>query len=225
MPGYDTHIRSIDFGGHVYRIRSLVDIQQFADPDGNAERLGISSSQWSLFGHVWPCSRLLADAMALHEVTGKRILEVGCGLGLASLVLRHRRADITASDVHPLAEVFMAYNAALNELPSVPYRTLKWDAPGTNLGRFDLIIGSDVLYERDHARNLSALLPLLAAPDSEVVIADPGRGNSAHFTRALLAQGYIASEERLAMGEHDRPPFRGRLLHYRRGGAVHAGTA
>ncbi|HST44962.1 MAG TPA: methyltransferase domain-containing protein [Luteimonas sp.] len=225
MPGYDTHIRSLDFGGQVFRIRSLVDIKQFADPDGNAERLGISCSQWSLFGHVWPCSRLLAGAMASHEIEGKRILEVGCGLGLASLVLRQRRADITASDVHPLAEVFLAYNAALNALPSVPYRTLRWDTPAANLGRFDLIIGSDVLYERDHARHLSALLPLLAAPDSEVVIADPGRGNNAHFTRALLVQGYLASEERLAMGDSDRPPFRGRLLHYRRGGAMRAGNA
>lgn len=220
MPGYDTHIRTLSFGGHDYRIRSLVDVQQFADPDGNAERAGISSAQWSLFGHVWPCSRLLAEQMSVHEVAGKRILEVGCGLGLASLVLRQREADITASDFHPLAEVFLAYNAALNALPSVPYRTLQWTVPNDGLGRFDLIIGSDVLYERGHADALAALLPRHAHPESEVVIADPGRGNSAHFSRALLAQGYVASEQRAALGADDVPPYRGRLLFYRRGGAA-----
>lgn len=220
MPGYDTHIRTLRLGDHDYRIRSLTDLQQFADPDHHAQRLGISSAQWSLFGHVWPSGRLLAEAMATHDIAGKRILELGCGLGLASLVLRHRGADVVASDYHPLAETFLAYNAALNELPAVAYRTLRWDAPNETLGRFDLIIGSDVLYERDHAERLSALLPRHANLVSEVLITDPGRGNSTPFTRALLAQGYIVTERRCRMNATDTPPFRGRLLSYGRGEAV-----
>ncbi|MGV8932239.1 MAG: class I SAM-dependent methyltransferase [Luteimonas sp.] len=216
MPGYDTHIRTFRLGDHDYRIRSLTDLQQFADPDHNAQRLGISSAQWSLFGHVWPSGRLLAEAMATHDIAGKRILELGCGLGLASLVLRYRGADVVASDYHPLAETFLAYNAALNELPAVPYRTLRWNAPNTSLGRFDLIIGSDVLYERDHAECLSALLPLHAFPASEILITDPGRGNSMPFTRAVVAQGYTVTERRCRMNANDVPPFRGRLLSYGR---------
>src|SRR5690606_23893040 len=168
-----------------------VDLQQFADPDNHAQLLGISSAQWSLFGHVWPAGRLLAEAMAIHDIAGKRILELGCGLGLASLVLRRRGADVVASDYHPLAETFLAYNAAFNGLPAVPYRTLRWDTPNDRLGRFDLIIGSDILYERDHAARVSALLPRHAQPVCEVLITDPGRGNSAPFTRALAAQGFV----------------------------------
>jgi len=76
MSGYDTNIRTLRFGGHDYRIRSFVDLQQFADPDHHARRPGISSAQWSLFGHVWPAGRLLA--MATHDIAGKRILEWGC---------------------------------------------------------------------------------------------------------------------------------------------------
>src|SRR3546814_5333511 len=115
MPGYDTHTRTLRLGGLDYRIRSLADLQQFADPDNHAQLLGISSAQWSLFGHVWPAGRLLAEAMATPDVAGKRILELGCGLGLASLVLRRRGADVVASDYHPLAETFLAYNAALHQ--------------------------------------------------------------------------------------------------------------
>lgn len=216
MPGYQTHIRTLRLGGHDYRIRSLIDLQQFADPDHHAQRLGISSAQWCLFGHVWPAGKLLAEAMAIHDVAGKRILELGCGLGLASLVLRQRGADVVASDYHPLAETFLAYNAALNELPAVPYRTLRWDQENDTLGRFDLIIGSDILYERDHAERLSALLPRHANASSEIVITDPGRGNSAPFTRALAAQGYVLDERRCRMNADDAPPFRGRLLGYTR---------
>jgi predicted nicotinamide N-methyase len=216
MPGYHTHIRTMDFGGSEFRIRSLVDVQQFSDPDDDAAREGISSAQWSLFGHPWPSGCLLAEVMSRHDIAGKRILEIGCGLGLASLVLQRRGADVTASDYHPLAEVFLAYNAALNDLPAVPYRTLRWDLPNATLGDFDLIIASDVLYERNHAELVAGLLPRHARATSEVVLTDPGRGNSAPFTRALHAQGYDASEERNAMAIDEVPPFRGRILRYRR---------
>lgn len=216
MPGYDTQTRTLRFGDHDFLIRSLVDAQQFADPDRHAEHAGISSAQWGLFGHAWPSGQLLAEVMATQDVAGKRILELGCGLGLASLVLRQRGADITASDYHPLAEVFLAYNAALNGLPAVPYRTLQWDQPNETLGDFDLIIGSDVLYERGHARLLAALLPRHARATSEVLITDPGRGNSGPFVRALVAQGYAATEARSRLVPDELPPFRGRILRFSR---------
>lgn len=216
MPGYATHQQTLRLGGHDYRIRALSDRQQFADPDGHAERLGISSAQWCLFGQVWPSGRLLAEAMSRFDVEGKRILEIGCGLGLASLVLQRRGADVVASDIHPLAEPFLSYNAALNALPAVSYRQLRWDVPLPALGCFDVIIGSDILYERTHADLLAALVHRHANPAAEVLVTDPGRGNSAPFTRALAAQGFMVTEERGAMDCDDAPPWRGRLLHYRR---------
>ena len=107
MPGY--RVREIEhaIGSHAYRLRVLVDTQQFADPDGHSARIGISSAQWSLFGQVWPAGRLLAQAMHRFDIDGKRIMELGCGIGLASLVLKRRGADVVATDAHPLAEVFL----------------------------------------------------------------------------------------------------------------------
>jgi Predicted methyltransferase len=217
MPDYQTRIQTLTFGGMDFRIRSLLDRQQYADPDGHAERAGIPPAHWSLFGQIWPAGRLLAEAMASHAGDGKRIRELGCGLGLASLVLQRRGADIVASDVHPLAETFLAYNAALNGLPALAYRTLRWDAPGNGLGRFDLIIASDVLYERGHASLLVELVCRLATSRGEVLLADPGRGNSNAFNRALRAQGYAVDEQRRPLDGNDAPPFRGRVIHYRRG--------
>jgi len=223
MPGYQTRITTLGIGAIQFHIRSLVDLQQFADPDAHAQRAGISSAQWSLFGQVWPCGRLLAEQMAVHDIVGKRILELGCGLGLASLVLHQRGADVVASDHHPLAEVFLAYNAALNALPAVPFRTVDWDHPNTSLGHFDMIIGSDVLYERGHARHLTALLSRHALPVSEVLIADPGRGNSAPFSRGMGELGFSVIETRHQLSSDESPPFRSRLLHCRRKAAPHSG--
>src|SRR5690606_4759664 len=124
MPGYSTRMLAMQVAGDAWRLRVLSDSQQFHDPDGHGDALGISSAQWSLFGQLWPAGQLLAQAMHGFDIAGKNILELGCGIGLASLVLQRRGARITASDVHPLAEPFLAYNAALNELEAVTYRQL-----------------------------------------------------------------------------------------------------
>ncbi|MET0892579.1 MAG: methyltransferase domain-containing protein [Pseudoxanthomonas sp.] len=220
MPGYATRLHTVRLGGHDFRIRALSDLQQFADPTGRASRAGISSSLWSLFGQIWPSGRVLAEAMSSFDVAGKRVLELGCGLGLSSLVLAHRGANVVASDHHPLAESFLAYNAGLNNLPAVTYRDLPWSVPDTNLGMFDLIIGSDILYERDHAAQIAAMMLRHASPNAELLVTDPGRGNSAPFTRAMQAQGYEVTEQRSRFNEKDIEPFRGRLLSYRRGSSA-----
>lgn len=216
MPGYQVREIKCTIGGHDYRLRVLSDTQQFSDPDGHGARLGISSAQWSLFGQVWASGRLLAHAMHRFDIDGKRILELGCGIGLASLVLQRRGADIVASDAHPLAEVFLAYNAALNELPALHFRQLRWNTALPALGRFDAIVASDVLYERGNAESLSAVIESHALPGAEVVITDPGRGNSARFSRMLAGQGFDVEDERCPMSDDDSPPYRGRMLHYRR---------
>lgn len=219
MPGYATRSVSHLVGGHLYRLRVLSDRQQYADPDGHAARLGISSAQWCLFGQVWPCGRLLAQAMDGFDVEGKRVLELGCGIGLASLVLQRRGANVVASDVHPLADSFLAYNAALNALPAVHYRQLRWAEPLPTLGQFDVIIASDVLYERGQAVLLDSLIERHALPQAEVFITDPGRGHSARFSRLLEARGYRLETTFAPLDEDDEPPFRGCLLHYRRAAA------
>src|SRR5690606_33185490 len=84
MPGYQVREIEHAVAGRPFRLRVLSDTQQFADPDGHGERAGISSATWSLFGQLWPAGALLAHAMERFDIEGKRILELGCGIGLAS---------------------------------------------------------------------------------------------------------------------------------------------
>jgi predicted nicotinamide N-methyase len=122
-PGYLTRQDSIAVeGADDLIIRALLDINQFHDPLDEALNLGISSATWPLFGLLWPSGMHLAERMARRPVTGERILEIGCGLGLASLVAHRRGALVTASDCHPLASAFLDENARLNGLPPLCYR-------------------------------------------------------------------------------------------------------
>ena len=89
MPGYLLKHESIAVVGvDNLHIRSLLDRQQYSDPLGAAERLGISSASWPLFGLLWPSGAHMAARLAQRPVTpGERILEIGCGLALAGLLM------------------------------------------------------------------------------------------------------------------------------------------
>lgn len=225
MPGYDTKQERIAIAGaDGLLIRSLLDRRQFADADGAAARLGISSAAWPLFGLSWPSGERLAEHMAARvPVPGERILEVGCGLGLASLVEHRRGADITASDLHPLAASFLAENLRLNALPPMKYRHGDWAGAEHGaradrvVGRFDLVIGSDVLYDRDAAGALAGFIARHTQRAAEVWIVDPDRGNRPAFSRLMAGHGFALAERRLdRAGTALREAYRGRLLSYRR---------
>lgn len=253
MPGYLTKQESIHIdGAQDMQIRSLLDRQQFFDPDGAALRLGISDAIWPLFGLLWPSGSELANHMAQQPVIqGRRILELGCGLGLASLVCHRMGADITASDCHPLAGDFLKENLRLNDLPPMKYRAGQWGAlesiaaaaeatahfdaaaqttalagslpggfvaPVADLpvrGVFDLIIGSDLLYERDQFARLPNYICEHASASAQIWIIDPDRGNRAAFSRQMAERGYGVTETRLDRTETElQAGYKGRLLVY-----------
>lgn len=219
MPGYQVKLQSVAVSGAAaLEIRSLLDRNQFSDPLGEAEAAGISAATWPLFGQVWPSAQKLADLMQGWEIDGLKILEIGCGLGLASLVIHRRLGDVTASDCHPLTEAFLKINLGLNDLPALKYGTGNWGRDNPTLGAYDLIIGSDVLYERSHPAQLADFIQLHAAPRAEVLIIDPNRGNRSAFHRAMALNGFGLSESLIETPLDDGSAYKGRLLRYRRDG-------
>lgn len=209
--------QTIEFEGLDVHARGLRDLQEFSDDNGEAEALGISSAQWSMFGVVWDSSHVLAHLMARYDVGDRRVLEVGCGLALPSLVLNQRGLDITATDVHPEAGAFLAENCALNGRPPIPFVRTGWDDHNDTLGQFDLIIGSDVLYEASHAASVADFVVRHANPTCEVIIIDGGRNHHGRFYRALAPHGF--AEDEIAIRDTDYPgeSFNGRTMRYRRG--------
>jgi predicted nicotinamide N-methyase len=213
---YQFKFETITGSGDDLQVRSLLDRQQFHDPLGEAEAEGISSSAWPLFGLVWPSGRVLAHVMQTFELEGKRILELGCGLGLASLIVHRRGGDITASDCHPLAAAFLLENLKLNRLPAMKYQMGNWSRANPLLERFDLIIGSDILYDRGQPHVLSQFIDLHAQPDVEVLIVDPDRGNRVAFNRNMDSLGYSHTQTLISQLPGSGAKYKGRLLRYLR---------
>ena len=219
MPGYQVKHQTVTIGGWDYAICSLLDNQQYSDPQGTAEAAGMGESGWPLFGQVWPSARVLALAMDSYAIAGKRILEIGAGLALASLVMHRREGDVTVTDWHPLTETFLKANLTANDLGPLPYQAGNWaldDADNASgLGRFDLIVGSDVLYERQQPDQLARFIDQHAMPGAEAIIVDPDRGNRSAFVKAMAALGWSLETTPAPLTQESGEPYKGRFLSFR----------
>lgn len=223
MPGYQVRTETLSLGGEDWHIRRLLDDQQYTDTQHHAADIGLPPAGWSHFGQVWPSSRVLALAMLTHPIEGLRVLEIGAGLALASLVMHRRGGDVTVSDWHPLTEEFLRHNLALNGLGPMPYQAGNWESTAATdnpaLGRFDLIVGSDLLYERQQPAQLAAFIYRHAAPKAEVIIVDPDRGNRAAFGRDMAALGFVLNMQAADRQLEDGESYKGRFLSFKRGRA------
>ena len=154
--------------------------------------------------------------METFDIKGKRILEVGCGVGLTSLMLNSRIADITATDHHPEAEAYLQLNVDLNEGRTIPFVRTGWEQKDASLGEYDLIVGSDVLYQPNHALLLSSFVNRHAKEKCEVIIVDPGRGNAAKFSNAMLASGFMQSKLDAVASVQGSSSYKGRIRRFER---------
>jgi predicted nicotinamide N-methyase len=155
-----------------------------AEDDPDEDRLPF----WAV---LWPSGVALAQAIGSQSLAGRRVLELGCGLGLASVAAAAAGANVLAVDRSPEATAFAAANAARNGLRletavasfNEPQQVLR-DAP------WDLVLAADVLYDQRNVSVLLWLMPRLVDKTGEVWLADPGRPMLASFLEGADATGW-----------------------------------
>ena len=144
------------------------------------------------WAELWPAALALAEA--LPDLAGLRVVELGCGLGVPSLVAARGGAAVLATDACAEALELVERNARENGL-DVTTACVNWNAPDELVARgpFDLVLASDVLYERQSVARLLALLPRLSR---EAWIADPGRPAAGAFMKGARRRWSVASDVR-----------------------------
>lgn len=149
------------------------------------------------FGTVWPAGRALAAHIAERPalVRGRRVIEVGCGLGLPALVAARLGAHVLACDAHPDAAALLRHNAALNDVV-VAYHAGDLAHPEAlrdQLGEADLVLASDVVYDAHLAERVAPALARLCRPGGRILLADPGRPLIQATVSAIEALGFRSS--------------------------------
>ena len=124
---------------------------------------------------LWPSSFVLARHLAAQEGRGRRLLELGCGVGLVAVAASRAGFEVTATDYYEDALEFASVNVTRNGSPAPSVRMIDWRALPGDLGTFDMVVASDVLYEVRYPGLIAAVLAHTLTPRGEGLIADPGR--------------------------------------------------
>jgi predicted nicotinamide N-methyase len=145
------------------------------------------------WAELWPSALALARVVAARSLGGARVLELGCGLGIPSIVAALGGARVLATDWSPDAAELLQENARRNGAV-LETAVQAWDDPVLPaLGLWELVLASDVLYERRNVGLLLGLLPQLVDERGEVLLADPGRPPAAAFLEAAAREWEIAA--------------------------------
>ena len=146
------------------------------------------------FGVLWEAGIGLSQHLSKLDLKGKRVIEIGCGLALPSFVVTKKGGEIIATDFHDDVPLFLDLNQKQNSI-SFPYIKMNWreelERTKADLGQFDLVIGSDILYESQHPLQVAKTLLAFLKPGGKIILSDPGRAYIQKFISAMHELGKI----------------------------------
>jgi predicted nicotinamide N-methyase len=160
-------------------------------PDDGAVEWAPIAPYWAV---LWRSGVALARELEAADLSGRRVVELGCGLGVPSIAAARANASVLATDADPDALELLRRNARANGV-RLETAVLDWSCPAALLdgAPFDLVVAADVLYERPTVANLLALLPRLAP---EAWLADPGRPAAGAFMEQARRRWQVETRER-----------------------------
>ncbi len=174
----ETEEKTVGIKGRNFTLLTPKFIEEYIDSENPLQ-------DFPLWSKVWEASWVLADFLAgLPADPGKRILEIGCGLGLVGVVAASFGHKVVMTEHNPEALEFARANAELNGCPEVEIIDLDWNSPSL-YGRFDYIVGSEIVYHQKDFDPLKNLFERLLKPDGEVILCEGVRRTSLDFFKEM----------------------------------------
>jgi predicted nicotinamide N-methyase len=138
---------------------------------------------------VWPSALGLASRIVNEDAGGRTLLELGCAVGFVACLAAKIGFHVTATDYYAEACQFTRLNAHRNGLSIPATRVVDWRDYPDNLRGFDIVIASDVLYEKPYCDLVAACFARSLAPHGLGILSDPQRTLAAGFPDACHRAG------------------------------------
>lgn len=125
---------------------------------------------------IWPSAIALSEYVLENQKVfkGKKILELGCGLGLVGITVTAIGGDVLFTDYDPHALGFTQTNFKRNFSRPASVQLLDWRNPGHSES-FDIILAADILYEKRWLGPVLNILDKKLTMHGIAYIADPDR--------------------------------------------------
>jgi predicted nicotinamide N-methyase len=151
---------------------------------------------------LWPSSIALGHEIAGRPggFRGRRVLELGAGTGLPGIVAATFGAEVVQTDWHELALCVCRRNGERNGTLPIEYRQADW-TDWHDAGRYDWILGSDIMYGEPLHPDLRKIFEANLAPGGRVLLADPFRSVSLGLLEALERDGWAIAMSRWDLGD------------------------
>ena len=181
---------AVEIGGHAYELlkpRNVDDL--ISEEDFNLDE------RIPYWADCWPSARVLAEHISRTAGPGRTLLELGCGIGLVSLAAARVGYEVLATDYYADALEFAAANAQLHEL-DLDTRLVDWRKLPDDLGRYDVVAASDVLYEAPQAMLVAETIARTLTHDGVALVSDPGRRTAPALAPCCRDLGMTVREPR-----------------------------
>lgn len=170
--GATVKISRVTIAGKQYEIAGMRDAADLLDhPEFAHQFIQYDLAPYGL--QLWKSSIYLAELLA-EEKPPRDAIELGCGVGLVSLVLTDAGWHVTATDHDPAALAFTAHNAARNGTRLTGIERLDWHHPPPNK-TYDLIVGADLTYQENDQLPLLETIKSLLSRTGRAYLCDPNR--------------------------------------------------
>lgn len=190
---YPTREVRIEILGRAFTILEVADAEALLDELIEAGHP--SDEAWDEYipywAELWPSAIGLAQFLLRHPLIAKNqsVLELGCGLGLPSIVAGGYGATVTLSDYLEPALDFARSNWAINLRQSVASAVLDWRRPDPDLAA-DIVLASDITYEIKNFPFLPDAFHTLCKPGGKIILSDPRRQVAQAFFHRLPEAGF-----------------------------------
>jgi methyltransferase-like protein 23 len=155
---------------------------------------------------LWPAAIALAHDVAARAEAfcDRRVLELGAGTGLPGIVAASLGGRVVQTDRHDLVMSVCKRNGERNGLQAIEYRLADW-TDWHDTGRYDWILGSDILYGETLHPHLRRIFESNLAPEGRILLSDPFRRASLRLLEAMEAGGWTISLSKWSVGEAADP--------------------
>ncbi|MDB5298233.1 MAG: Methyltransferase6 [Phycisphaerales bacterium] len=167
-----------------------------------ARFLNVSADRLPYGVVLWPAAVALAHEVAARgdALREARVLELGAGTGLPGIVAASLGARVVQTDRQALAMSVCRRNGERNGVGRIEYRLADW-AAWADVDRYDLILGSDILYADAQHPHLRRIFEGNLAAGGTVLLSDPFRADSLRLLEALEAGGWGLALTKWTVGE------------------------